>query len=624
MARRARLQLGFTLLVGGLGWGVLAAWSVVAPATPPAPVTFLAFLAVLLATRLMAFRIVPDSVLSLDTGVHVAAAAALGPLPAGQLVALALTLDAAIRLLRERRGVAGEGVGYVLYFGGVTGALVAATAAAVGPPAATASELEVTVRVLAMAGALLLVHNAVQGVRLALGGRALPAYLRGQALPGMVAELALLPLAAVVVVLYHADRMLGFGLLAGTYVLVNLVFNRLSRASAALRARVRELEILDTTARGLAASLELPQLVATIARETLRAIPAAEAMALVHRGAERETDRFVADCHDRERQVFTRLRIGRTEGATGRVVAAQAPLLIDDLAHSDVDLGPAGTGGVRSWLGVPVFLHGACEGVLAVQSRQAGVFTAQDQRLLESLALQVAAALENAHLYEMAMVDGLTGLFVRRYFDARIEEEIERSRRFGTPFAVVMIDIDDFKRLNDTHGHLAGDRVLREVASVVRTQMRGVDTAARYGGEELALILPRTELVSALTQAERVRAAVAELRVAAGEDGPVLAVTASFGIAAYPESGAHTAEELVRRADRALYRAKRTGKDRVELFWSDDSGRTASGASAPPATTTPVPAVPAVPAVPPVPVPVPAVPVPGDGRAGAAGVTMPG
>ncbi|HUQ08359.1 MAG TPA: diguanylate cyclase [Kofleriaceae bacterium] len=564
MIRRPSAQLGFTLLVGAIGWGVLAGWALDASSVAPThhgPVTFAVFLLVILATRAMAFRIVPDSVLSLDTGFHVAAAAALGPIGAGLLVALALTVDSIVRFVRAREPRGAEHAGYVLYFGGITGALVAGAAWLVGPPSDLHTELEVTWRVLAIGGVLLVAHNALQGVRQALGGRAVATYFWKQAVPGMVAEVTLLPLAAVVVVLYHGERMLGFALLAATYVLINLVFNRLSRTSHALRARVRELEILDTTARGLAASLELPELVATVARETLRAIPAAETMALVHRGAERETDRFVVDCYDRARDEFARLRVARTEGAVGRVVLEQKPLFLDDQPD-----------GVKSWLGVPIHLHGSCEGVLVVQSRQANAFNAQDQRLLESLVLQVAAALENAHLYEMAMVDGLTGLFVRRYFDARIEEEIEQSRRYGTPFAVVMMDIDDFKRLNDTHGHLAGDRVLRDVATIVKQQMRGVDTAARYGGEELALILPRTELVSALNQAERVRAALADHRVATGAEGPVLNVTASFGIAAFPESGAETAEELVRRADRALYRAKKTGKNRVELFWSDDSG----------------------------------------------------
>jgi len=135
-----------------------------------------------------------------------------------------------------------------------------------------------------------------------------------------------------------------------------------------------------------------------------------------------------------------------------------------------------------------------------------------------------------------------------------------------------MIDVDDFKNLNDEHGHLIGDRVLRTIASTIKSQMRGVDTAARYGGEEIALILPRTEMVAAYNVGERIRTAVAEQRVTTDSDPPkVLGVTASFGIASYPESGAESGEDLVRRADRALYRAKRTGKNRVELFWSDEA-----------------------------------------------------
>jgi diguanylate cyclase (GGDEF)-like protein len=216
-----------------------------------------------------------------------------------------------------------------------------------------------------------------------------------------------------------------------------------------------------------------------------------------------------------------------------------------------------------------------------VQSTHARAFRVDHQRLLESLGLQIAAALQNAHLYELAMVDGLTGLFMRRYFDARIEEEIERSKRYGTAFSVVMMDVDDFKSLNDANGHLIGDRVLRGIANVVKSQMRGVDTAARYGGEEIAVILPRTELVNAYNVGERIRAAVAELRITTDADPPAaLRVTASFGIAAYPESTASDGEDLVRCADRALYRAKQTGKNRVELFWSDDAEVARDGGAA--------------------------------------------
>jgi diguanylate cyclase (GGDEF)-like protein len=169
------------------------------------------------------------------------------------------------------------------------------------------------------------------------------------------------------------------------------------------------------------------------------------------------------------------------------------------------------------------------------------------------------------------MVDGLTGLFVRRYLDARMEEEIERSRRYNTPFSIIMMDVDDFKKLNDSYGHLVGDRVLRAIANVIKAQMRGVDTAARYGGEEMAVILPRTEMVGAYNLAERIRESIAELRITTDDDPPkALGVTASLGIAAYPESKAVNGEDLVRKADRALYRAKKTGKNRVELFWNDE------------------------------------------------------
>jgi diguanylate cyclase (GGDEF)-like protein len=427
---------------------------------------------------------------------------------------------------------------------------------------------EVAVRVVGTGALLLASHYAIQGVRLRLLGRSLRAYLQEQAGPGILAEASLLPLGIVLVLLYDPARPLGFLLLALTYLLIDLVFSRLSRTRKQLESRVHELEILNATARRLSASLQLEELVEAVARETCKAIPEAEAVVLVHRRAGEAG--FLLDGFDRTTDKFFRRKLVEGEGAAGWVMSRGLPRRIDDLPHADVAV--ASTEGIRSWLGVPLFIYGACGGVIAVQSTRRAAFRADHQRLLESLALQIAAALQNAQLYELAMVDGLTGLFVRRYFDARIEEEIERSRRYGTPFSVVMMDVDDFKKLNDDHGHLIGDRVLRTIANTIKSQMRGVDTAARYGGEEIALILPRTEMVSAYSVGERIRAAVAEQRVTTDSDPPkVLGVTASFGIASYPESGAVSGEDLVRQADRALYRAKHTGKNRVELFWSDEA-----------------------------------------------------
>jgi diguanylate cyclase (GGDEF)-like protein len=277
---------------------------------------------------------------------------------------------------------------------------------------------------------------------------------------------------------------------------------------------------------------------------------------------------LVVDCFERGGTPQRIAAVGG-HGLAARVMEENRSLYVKDLERSELGASAVGQSGVRSWLGVPIEIHGEVEGALAVQSRSAHAFAEERIRLMEAVAAQAAVALQNARLYELAMVDGLTGLFVRRYFDARLDEEVERSKRFGSDFSVVMMDIDDFKHLNDSFGHPVGDRLLRGIAETIRRQMRAVDTAARYGGEEFAMILPRTSMVDGYNQAERIRQQIADYRFTA--DDQVLSVTASFGIASFPGSGAEDAESLIRLADRALYRAKRTGKNRVELYWADDA-----------------------------------------------------
>lgn len=574
----------FTIVLGVLGWGVVLALPAVGILPQPPhtdPLWIALFVVVILAARALAFRLVEGSVLSLDSAYYVAAALCVGSVGAGRLVAIALTLDASARLYyaRKREQEDAKGwwteLGYVLYFGGMSGALVTLCGWALGADSVMARRpdaVEVALRVVSIATLVLVTHYALQGVRLRLLGRSWRAYLHDLALPGIIAETSLMPIGVVLVLLYDPDQPLGFLLLSLTYLLINLVFSRLSRTQHQLEERVHDLEILTATARKLSASLQLEELVDAVARETCNAIPEAEAVALVHRRSGGESG-LVIDGYDRSSERFFRQSMTEGEGAAGWVMQRQTPRRIDDFATDDVAIGADGAQGIRSWLGVPLMMYGGCEGVIAVQSTRPAAFRDDHQRLLESLGLQIAAALQNAHLYELAMVDGLTGLFMRRYFDARIEEEIERSKRYQTPFSVLMMDVDDFKKLNDEHGHLIGDRVLRAIANTVKAQLRGVDTAARYGGEEIAVILPRSDMVAAYNVGERIRAAIAELRVTTDSEPPkALACTASFGVAAYPESKAADGEDLIRRADRALYRAKKTGKNRVELFWSDESG----------------------------------------------------
>src|SRR5712692_332044 len=192
-------------------------------------------------------------------------------------------------------------------------------------------------------------------------------------------------------------------------------------------------------------------------------------------------------------------------------------------------------------------------------------FDDEDRITAVSLAAHAVVALDNARLHriveEQALIDGLTGLANRRHAEASLETELQRAERFGGPLAFVLCDLDSFKSVNDRFGHVAGDDVLRELAGVLRETVRVVDVAARWGGEEFALILPATDAAGGARLAERAREAL-EARTILTQEGIPVRVTASFGVAAFPEH--RTGEGLVAAADSALYEAKNRGKNRVE------------------------------------------------------------
>jgi diguanylate cyclase (GGDEF)-like protein len=217
--------------------------------------------------------------------------------------------------------------------------------------------------------------------------------------------------------------------------------------------------------------------------------------------------------------------------------------------------------GLRSLVEGPEYL-----GALSI-ARHGQPFSREEEDLLEYLAGQAVVSIENASLHEaveqQAVTDELTGLANVRAFLAALDHEVERGRRFDAPLGLIMVDLDDFKLVNDTYGHQQGDEVLALVAGVLRDAIRELDTAARYGGEELAVILPQTDASGTELLAERMRAAVESLQVPRLGGKGTLSVTASFGVAAMPES-ALDRDGLIAAADAALYAAKRAGKNRVE------------------------------------------------------------
>jgi two-component system, cell cycle response regulator len=181
-----------------------------------------------------------------------------------------------------------------------------------------------------------------------------------------------------------------------------------------------------------------------------------------------------------------------------------------------------------------------------------------------------ALLVQGERLEKLALTDGLTQIHNRRHFQIRLADEFRRSQRYDNPLALILADLDHFKMVNDTAGHVVGDFVLRKVAGCFMSCIRDTDTAARWGGEEFAVVLPQTHLAGALTVAERIRRDIGDLRLAPSY---ALGVTASLGISSYPSAHVHTPEEMVRAADEALYRAKREGRNRVCL--TDPAGPSA-------------------------------------------------
>jgi diguanylate cyclase (GGDEF)-like protein len=211
--------------------------------------------------------------------------------------------------------------------------------------------------------------------------------------------------------------------------------------------------------------------------------------------------------------------------------------------------------------------------ILRISGRE--TFTPQEIQFAERISRLAIYAIRNAHLYEvllqeknhlekLATIDFLTDTHNHRFFNARLEEEFNRAIRYHLFLSCILLDVDDFKWVNDTYGHRKGDTILREVASVIKGVIRKTDFLARYGGEEFVILLPQTDLPGAFQEGERVREAVRKHYYS--EIHQTKKITVSLGVANFPEKTILTTDDLIRAADTALYQAKRNGKDRTESF----------------------------------------------------------
>jgi len=253
----------------------------------------------------------------------------------------------------------------------------------------------------------------------------------------------------------------------------------------------------------------------------------------------------------------------------GRVFEARSPMLVTNLEQVPGLHSRRPRYRTPSFLAVPLLADGDVLGVVCLADRADGrAFERADLTAARALAAPAALGLLNDRLARearslahAATVDPLTGLFNRRYFQTRLEEEMERSRRHKLDLALLIIDIDNFKHLNDQLGHLAGDYLLRQVSDVLRRSVRVFDVCTRYGGEEFAILMPGSGLQNGLLVAERIRQRVESASREAGPLPAHMRVTVSLGLTVLAEDA--SPQELIARADRALYRAKAEGKNRV-------------------------------------------------------------
>jgi diguanylate cyclase (GGDEF)-like protein len=269
-----------------------------------------------------------------------------------------------------------------------------------------------------------------------------------------------------------------------------------------------------------------------------------------------------------EIDVLKDVRLKHGEGIAGYVWKTAEPLLIENVNQDERFCKKADEKtytSTTSILATPLIIHNKVIGVMeAINKRNSVSFDTFDLELLNNLSTQAAIAIDNAKLYELATTDGLTGLFIHRYFQLRLTEEFDRAKRYDNELSLIMLDIDHFKNFNDKYGHQIGDQVLQDTSNTIKNLCRQSDIPCRYGGEELAVILPQTSMQHAMSIAERIRSAIEAQTISV--DKQIISITISGGISSFRDNNPADKKELIKMADKALYISKKKGRNSISEF----------------------------------------------------------
>lgn len=343
-----------------------------------------------------------------------------------------------------------------------------------------------------------------------------------------------------------------------------------------MKGRTKMVRMLTEITHVISASLDSNELFQSILEKTTEFLQAEQGSLMVLE--EKSSTLAVQAIKGLNKTLVEMLRIQPGEGISGKVYQSGLPLLVQDVGRDDrISHPPRSRYKTGSFICAPLRLHDRALGVINLADKiGGGTFSEDDLQLLTAIGAYASVAIERSvyhrkteELRKISITDSLTGLLNRRYFQERLTEEIERSRRHRIPVSLMIIDIDDFKGFNDTFGHLEGDEILKTLTHAIRQYIRAIDVAARYGGEEFTVILPQTSKQDAAVIAERICRGIERNEAFQQRFVENRPLTVSIGLAAFPDDAA-SIESLVRHADEALYAAKSLGKNRVIFYTPPD------------------------------------------------------
>ena len=348
----------------------------------------------------------------------------------------------------------------------------------------------------------------------------------------------------------------------------NVMTGRLRKSYERLQRKIFEISTLFEISKNMSFVNDTDVLVEIIIDRAVSALNAQRGSLMIMNEEIDKLEVKVVRGFPGEVRSYTRLSPG--EGIAGKVFSSKQGMLVnygeDDPMFLRSEI-PEKESKILSLICVPMKAKDKVIGVINIINKNSdnGEFNPDDMNLLNAIASQAAMAIENAKLYEQSITDGMTKLFIHRYFQIRLEEELNRAGRYGSKLSLIMFDVDHFKSFNDTYGHQIGDIVLKEVAKTIKdTVRRDVDIAARYGGEEFAVILPETTSEEAMILAERLRTCISDKKIP-GPEGEILSVNVSLGVSEFPVHASNRMA-LIKCADLALYYAKEHGRNKTIVY----------------------------------------------------------